>query len=186
MTAGKTTYDGTYTDACAKAWAKNGSACGVPLVEWLKDYSACSHLFNGTTVAGGVCTRSTECKAGPGETSWCDEGSKRCRAYLVVGVGAPCNLAGSKVNLCDAGLTCDLTSFTPTCKKAIPVGGACSGPDSLECGLGYTCTGGKCAVGKGKGAKCTRDLECASWGCNVGTCSDPNATLASPYVCKGF
>ncbi len=184
VAAGKTTYDPAYADACAKAWTAATTACSLHLLDYLENQAACSQMFNGKTAPGGVCTRNTDCHANPGQTAWCDESSKRCRAYQVVGAGASCTYFGATIRYCDTGLYCDF-SGAPVCKKATPIGGTCFGVDDTSCGIGNTCRAGKCAKGLAPGASCTRDLECASWECSLGKCTDPNVTVANKFLCAG-
>jgi hypothetical protein len=186
VTAGKTVYDPTYADACAAAWKSAGSSCVLSLTDWIKNRVPCAQTFNGKTAPGGSCTRDSDCHADAGQVGICDNSSKKCRAYGVVGKGAACSYFGISPRLCDKNLYCDFTSGSiPTCKDATPLGGSCFGIDDQSCGLGNTCKAGKCAVGAPSGASCTRDLECASWSCSVGKCTDPNVTYASKAFCSG-
>jgi hypothetical protein len=181
VVAGKTTYNGAYADACAAAWKTMTTACTPHTFEWVKAQSACSQLFNGLIAPGGLCTRATECRALAGETAWCDDSSKRCRAYSVVGAGAACNYFGASIHWCDVGLTCDVIGGK--CVKATPIGGSCFGPDDTACGIGNTCKSGKCAVGAAPGSSCVRDLECASWDCQLGKCTDIRVTVPNKALC---
>lgn len=181
VVAGKTKYNEAFADACAAGWKTMTTTCTPHLFDWVKAESACSQLFNGTALPGSPCTRATECHANPGETAWCDESSKRCRAYSVVGAGASCNYFGASIRWCDLGLTCDVVGGK--CVKATPVGGSCFGPDDTACGIGYSCKAGKCAAGSPPGASCVRDLECASWSCDIGKCTDIRVTIPNKATC---
>jgi hypothetical protein len=186
VTAGKTVYDPSYANACAAAWKSATTSCVLSLTDWIKNRVPCSQTFNGKTAAGGTCARDSDCHANAGSVGICDASSKKCRQYAVVGKGAACNYFGVSPRLCDKNLYCDFTTGAiPTCKDATPLGGSCFGVDDQSCGLGNTCKAGKCAVGAAVGASCTRDLECASWSCSVGKCTDPNVTLASKGLCSG-
>jgi hypothetical protein len=182
--AGRTSYNAAYADACAAGWKAMTSACTPHLFDWVKNQAACSQLFNGVVPPGGSCTRSTECRAGAGETAYCDETAKRCRAYSVSALGGSCNYFGATIKWCDKGLTCD--TAVGKCVTATPVGGSCFGADDTACGIGYSCKFGKCAVGSPAGASCVRDLECASWECSFGKCTNINVPLASKALCGGI
>jgi hypothetical protein len=186
VTAGKTVYNPAYADACAAAWKSATTSCTLSLTDWIKNRVPCAQTFNGKSAPGGMCTRDSDCHADAGSVGICDNSSKVCRQYSVVAKGAACNYFGISPKLCDKGLYCDFTTgAVPTCKNATPLGAACFGIDDQSCGLGNTCKAGKCAVGAPAGASCTRDLECASWSCSVGKCTDPNVTLASKALCSG-
>ncbi|MGZ3421104.1 MAG: hypothetical protein ACXVEE_24735 [Polyangiales bacterium] len=186
VTAGKTVYDASYADACAAAWKSATTMCTLSLTDWIKNRVPCAQTFNGKTAPGGACTRDSDCHADAGEVAFCDNSSKRCRQYGVVPKGASCNYFGISPRICDTGLFCDYTTGAiPICKDATPLGGSCFGIDDQSCGLGNTCKSGKCAVGAPVGTTCTRDMECASWSCSVGKCTDPNVTLASKAFCSG-
>lgn len=184
VVAGKTKYNPAFADACADGWRAMTTTCKPHLFDWVKSETACSQLFNGTLSPGATCTRATECRALPGETAWCDETAKRCRAYSVVGVGASCNYFGATIRWCDRGLTCD--TFGGKCITATPIGGTCFGADDTACGIGNACKSGKCAVGSAPGASCIRDLECASWDCQFGKCTDIRVTIPSKALCGGI
>lgn len=182
--AGRTTYNAAYADACASGWRAMTSACSPHLFDWVKNQVACSQLFNGMAPPGAPCTRSTECRAGAGQMAWCDDDAKRCRAFSVVPLGGSCNYFGATVRWCDRGLTCN--TMSGKCVTSTPVGGACFGPDDTACGIGFSCRAGKCAVGSPVGASCVRDLECASWECSFGKCTDIRVPLASKALCGGI
>ena len=80
---------------------------------------------------------------------------------------------------------CDYTLSPHTCKPVTPLGAACSGTTDTSCGLGNTCRGATCAPGAKRGAACVYDLECASWSCSFGLCTDPNIEVATPFTCNG-
>jgi len=185
---GKAIYDPTQLAACNSAWTTLESTCSIPILTWVKTYAPCSRLFRGSTPAGGACSYAFEC-APPtsGGFADCDASSKRCRTVEVITtVGASCNYFGAAAKYCDYGMTCDYVSGgAPTCKKATPVGGSCFGTSDTSCGLGYVCKSGKCAVGAGNGASCIYDLECASWSCTLGKCTDPNFEMANKSFCYG-
>lgn len=186
VTAGKTVYNATYADACAAAWKAATSSCVLSLTDWIKNRVPCAQTFNGKTAAGGACARDSDCHADAGGVGICDNTSKVCRQYAVVPKGSACNYFGVSPKICDKGLYCDFTTgAVPTCKNATPLGGSCFGIDDQSCGLGNTCKAGHCAVGAPASASCTRDMECASWSCSVGKCTDPNVTLASKALCSG-
>lgn len=184
--AGKTVYDPSYADACIAAWASASSACTMSLTDWIKNQAPCSQMFNGKTAPGGACTRSSDCHADGGYTAWCDDSSKRCREYAIVAKGASCIDFGVAPRICDKGLVCDYSSGSgAVCRDATPVGGSCFGLDDTSCGLGYTCSAGKCAAGLAAGASCSYDLQCASWSCSGGHCTDPNVVVANKSFCSG-
>ena len=184
VSAGKTTFDPSWAEACANGWAIATSLCQPHLFDWVKAQVPCSQMFNGKVAPGGVCSVSTDCKAGTGQTAWCDDASKRCRAISIASLGQPCSYFGATIRWCDKGLTCDTSaSGVSTCVTATPVGGACFGPDDTACGIGFSCRGGKCATGSAPGATCTRDLECASWSCSGGRCTDLRQKIASKAFC---
>lgn len=184
VVAGKTTYNPAWADACAAGWANNTSACQPHIFEWVKNQAPCSQLFNGTVAVGGVCTRSSDCRAGLGEFAYCDETARRCRTIAIVGPGQTCNYFGAAIRWCDRTLTCDTS--TARCVAATPIGGTCFGADDTSCGIGNSCRAGKCALGAAPGASCTRDLECASWECSFGKCTDIRYTVASKILCSGI
>jgi len=184
VVAGRTTYNPGWGDACAAGWSANTTACQPHIFDWVKNQAACSQLFNGTVAVGGACSRQSDCRAGLGEVAYCDETAKRCRTITVVGSGQSCNYFGAAVRWCDRGLTCD-TSVS-RCITATPIGGGCFGADDTSCGIGNTCRGGKCAVGAAPGASCTRDLECGSWECDYGTCTDIRYMVPNKIFCSGI
>lgn len=184
VATGKTTYDPSWAEACANGWAIATSLCQPHLFDWVKAQMPCSQMFNGSVAPGGVCNYASDCKAGAGQTAWCDDGSKRCRAISISSLGQPCNYFGATIRWCDKGLTCDTSSSgVSSCIKATPVGGSCFGPDDTACGIGFSCKGGKCAEGSPPGVSCTRDLECASWSCSAGKCTDLRQQIASKAFC---
>lgn len=186
VAAGKTSFNPSFVDACAKGWASATSMCTPHLFDWVKAQAPCSAMFNGKVAPGGACMVSTDCFAGPGQTAFCEESSKRCRAVAVVGAGQACNYFGATIRWCDRGLTCSVSaSGMSTCIKATPLGGACYGPDDTACGLGFVCSAGRCAAGAAAGATCARDMECASWSCELGKCGDLRVPLASKALCGG-
>ena len=42
------------------------------------------------------------------------------------------------------------------------------------------------AVGLPPGSMCTRDMECGSWECQFGTCTDLRQPVANRWLCQGF
>ncbi len=183
--AGTATYDESYLAGCAKAWGTQMKMCDMDFITYTKLGFDCSQLFNGTKAPGDTCNPSgyAECKAPVGSSAYCDRSAKKCRVYTVVGKGAPCNFYGSSIHYCDLGLYCDLTSSTSVCQTAKKLGDACDGPDDFSCGLYNVCKDNKCTPGLGDGADCTVNSECASYQCDKGKCTDPNVTLAGPYIC---
>jgi len=184
VTAGRTTYNPAWADACAAGWSANTTACQPHIFDWVKNQAPCSQLFNGTLPVGSVCTRASDCRAGTGEFAYCDETARRCRTVAIVGAGQTCNYFGAATRYCDRGLTCD--SSTNRCISATPIGGVCFGADDTSCGIGNTCKAGKCAVGAPVGAACMRDLECGSWECSFGKCTDIRQLVANRWQCTGF
>ncbi len=184
--AGKTTYDPSWAQACAQGWSVWTSSCSLNLMNWIKSQAPCSQMYKGKTAPGGACQRDTDCAANVGFVARCDESSKICRSYGVVGLGQACNYFTSAPRWCDNGLTCDFSNGAGVCVKATPLGGACFGSDDTSCGFGYVCTSGKCAVGRPVGQTCEQDLQCASWDCSGGKCTDSMVSAAVPYLCGGF
>ena len=186
VTAGSATFDPAWADACAAGWASGTTLCTPHIFDWIKAMAPCAQLFNGKVAPGGACSVDSDCKAVPGQSVWCEGTGKRCRAAMVVGEGQPCNYFGAAVRFCDKGLTCSTDAAgLSTCAKAIPVGGSCFGPDDSACGLGFVCDVNKCAPGQPPGAACTKDLQCASWSCQSGKCTDVRQFIASKPFCGG-
>jgi hypothetical protein len=184
--SGRLTYDPSQLENCKSGWTKALTVCSVSWIDWFKYDQPCAHLFNGTIAVGDKCSYDIECLSPPGARGYCDPTSKRCRVYDFVGEGKGCNYTGKIVNYCDAGLYCDTTSTTPTCKKQLPLGSTCDGPDDFACGYGNVCKDLKCTVGLPAGSTCDASLlECASWSCDAGKCTDPNVELADPSICSG-
>ena len=181
---GKLTYDGSQLAACKAAWTSGITACSVSWITWIALYAPCLQLFDGTTPPGGACSNDYECRSPAGGSAACDRTSHKCRAYLVVAEGAGCNFTGKEVRYCDRGFYCDTSSTTPTCTKQRALGDACDSPDDLSCGYDRVCSAGKCADGLPAGKTCTTNMECASWYCNAGKCSDSNVELADPSICS--
>jgi len=184
VTAGRSSYNPAWADACAAGWTTITTTCQPHIFDYVKNQTACSQLFNGFTPVGGACLRSSDCRAGLGEFTYCDESAKRCRTIAIVGSGQTCNYFGAAVRLCDRTLTC--SPSTNRCVAATPIGGTCFGADDTSCGIGNTCKLGKCAIGAPPGATCARDLECASWECQLGTCTDIRQPVANRWLCQGF
>lgn len=182
---GVVTYDDAQLAACAASYRSAMTSCTLHWLEWAKSSVPCAHLFNGKKAPGAACTSELDCNAAPGFSAYCDEGSKRCRAYGVVGAGSPCNFYGSTIRYCDFGLYCDLAAETPVCKPEKKLGAPCDGPDDFSCGYERTCKGGACAPGLPPGSPCTSDLECTTWSCQAGKCAANDTTLANEWVCTG-
>jgi hypothetical protein len=186
VTAGTATFNPEWAEACAKGWSIGTTLCTPHLFDWIKAIAPCSQLFNGKAAPGAACSFDADCKAQVGQAVYCDGASKRCRAIAVVGEGQPCSYFGAAVRFCDKGLTCATdASGINTCIKSTPVGGACFGVDDTACGIGFACAANKCAPGLAPGAACTKDLECASWSCQSGKCTDIRQFIASKPFCGG-
>ena len=179
---GKLTYDPSQLDACKAAWSSEVTKCSIFFTDWVKMNAPCQQLFNGTVAPGAACTFDYQCQASPGGSAYCNTTSKKCVSYVVVAAGAGCNFTGSTIHYCDTGYYCDTTSTTPTCTPQRALGDACDGPDDLSCGYLNVCDStGHCVVGKPAGATCSGSaLECASWTCTGGKCTDPNVELGDP------
>ena len=186
VTAGTATYDPSWAEACAKGWSIGTTLCQPHLFDWVKSQAPCAQMFNGKVAPGGACSVAADCKAAPGQATWCDDSSKRCRAIAVVGLGQPCSYFGAAVRWCDKGLTCSTdASGVNACVKATPVGGACFGPDDTACGIGFSCNASKCAPALPPGSACTKDLQCESWSCASGKCTDIRQQIANKTFCGG-
>jgi hypothetical protein len=183
---GRLTYDPSQLDNCVSGWSKALGVCSVDWIDWFHYDLACAHLFNGTIAVGDKCTYDIECNSPTGARGYCDTSSKRCRVYDFVGVGAGCNFSGKTVHYCEKGLFCDTTSTTPTCKKELPLGSTCDGPDDFSCGYHNVCKDNKCVVGLPAGAACdSTAFECSSWTCTSGKCTSNDVELADPSICTG-
>lgn len=187
VASGRLTYDGSQLLACESAWRKAFALCGVFFIDWLKLYEPCTRVFNGTLAPGDTCTYDIECNSPPKGEGYCDPSTKKCKQYDVVGKGAGCNFTGKVIHYCDSGLYCDTTSTTPTCLPEKALGAACDGVDDLSCGYTHACVSGTCQKGLPVGAACdsASAIQCASWQCTSGKCTDPNVRLADPSVCGG-
>ncbi|MGZ3416350.1 MAG: hypothetical protein ACXVEF_19600 [Polyangiales bacterium] len=187
--SGLAIYDGTQLAACTAGWKKSVAACKVDFLTWTKSYVPCTHLFNGVHDPGATCNPmgldSLACHAPDGFASYCDSKVSRCRAYGVVPIGSPCNYTGSTIRYCDVGSYCDSADPSPTCKKALPIGADCAGPDDLSCGMFNVCKDNKCAKGLPSGAACTDNLECASYSCVMSTCASSDQTAVDKGICTG-
>ncbi len=203
--AGRATFHPELVDACLAKYTEVFSTCEVTFelyAKVLKLFREC-RVFEGTLAEGASCTRGSQCKpaTGANEVATCDEDkTKLCTIVKVLGENEACELADGAKGICDEGLYCDITTFTPTlagtCKKKTPVGGACneSKKNNLECGFGYRCDeSGVCAAGKPAGAPCTDNLECFSVSCvpNSDAGVDAGSSCAKPgnvvkrEECKG-
>jgi hypothetical protein len=187
--SGLAVYDGSQLDACTASWKNNVATCGVDFLAYAKSYVPCVHLFNGVREPGSKCNPmgldSLACKAPAGFGSYCDSSVSKCRAYGVVAIGSPCNFTGSTIRYCDVGSYCDLADPSPTCKKALPLGSACSSPDDLSCGMYNVCKDGKCAVGAKGGTACSSGSECASYTCTMGMCTSIEQVPVDESICAG-
>jgi hypothetical protein len=193
--AAQRTFNASAFDACATAWQSLETTCSVPFVDYAKTYAPCEQLFPGTVPAGSACGGDADCIAPPGGVSFCGASSKTCSTMVVVGQNQACSYDQTSLKLCDKGLYCP-AQLNAKCKTVTPLGGACTGPNDLSCGLGNQCgqtsTGSyQCKLGLPSGAQCTNNLQCASWSCNgaspssAGACTDPYAEMASPAICEG-
>jgi len=182
--AGTEKFDPTKFDGCAAAYAALIGKCSFTGLEFIKQASACSALFNGTTPYGGACTRDSQCNAPAGAYANCNE-TGHCDSIAVVGKDAACTYAGPAVRFCDAGLYCSSGTGTGTCRVAKPAGASCAGTWDSSCGFGNSCVTYRCAPGLGFGAACYDNLQCASWDCQANKCTDPMETIASPGLCHG-
>ena len=105
-----------------------------------------------------------------------------------MGKDASCNYSGTTVHYCDYGLYCATTGGPGVCRVAKKIGDSCGGAWDSSCGFGNTCRDLKCQVGAAKGMSCgggAADLQCASWNCDGGMCTDPYVQLAIPLLCSG-
>jgi hypothetical protein len=153
----------------------------------VKTYGVCYELLNGTIAAGsGFCSDANECKAGPTALPSCS-GTGTCSDFIIVGKDQPCNYEGAVKHFCDYGLYCPFTGGATKCLAAKSLGsGGCSGGSDPSCGWGNRCDGtNHCAPGLPMGSSCSGDLQCASWGCTSGKCTDPNVQMAVPTTCGG-
>ncbi len=186
VSVGKATFDGAWLDACAAALRSLEGSCAPKLLTYLDQFVPCSQLFNGTKLPGTACTYHSDCHAQPDMTAFCDASTSRCRAYQIVGASERCNYFGSTIRYCrGSSLYCDYTVASPVCHAATALGGTCSGGLDASCGFGNTCKSGHCAVGAPSGTACAGDLECASWSCQTGKCSDPYVEFGTATYCAG-
>ena len=184
--ASKRTFDPSKFDGCAAAWKSLSGSCSVNTIDYLKVYAPCDALLPGLVSPGGSCSADTDCSVSPGADAICRSTTTgTCENITIVGKGAPCNYDGSVRGFCDNGLYCPYTGGPATCKTAKPLGGSCSGADDVSCGFGNQCQLGHCAPGLPKGSSCSGPLECASWNCAGGRCTDPDVTIASSATCNG-
>jgi hypothetical protein len=187
---GERAFDATKVDACLTAWRTLTSRCSLPTLEYVSTYAPCGLVFNGSTPLGGECTADDECHAEPGGWANCTDTPGTCENVFVVGKDAPCSYTGTTRPYCSAGLYCPYTGSPSTCRVAKALGTACSGTSDVACGFGRSCSsagsgGYKCTEGLPAGASCSSNLQCASWGCDGGHCTDPNVHLANSALCNG-
>ena len=183
--AGTMTFDPKAFGACASVWGAMESKCSVPILDFVRSYTACELLFNGMGAPGDGCSAATDCKTDGLGYAECSSSSGTCTEFVIVGKDASCNYDGSTIHFCDYGLYC--SPSTNTCREAKGAGTGCTGgPSDPSCGFGNTCSSGHCAPGAGDGASCFQDLECASWNCSSSfTCTDPNFEVATSSTCNG-
>jgi hypothetical protein len=162
----------------------------VPLLEYLRSYVPCQLLLNPTAPTGSSCTQDSDCHASAGTYANCGSTSGSCETIAFVGKGASCTYAAPDKRICNDGLFCPFSGGGPTtCDNARPMGSSCGsggfGTNDPSCGFGNRCNGGKCAPGLPMDSGCSGDLQCASWSCQGGRCTDPNVEMASPQTCGG-
>jgi hypothetical protein len=171
--------------------------------------AACSNMLTGFRPLGAACDKSTQCaKAGEWAECWKGGGTNNSGVCAkVVRDDKACSFTfdSQELHLCDEGLYCDLTGFTPnsadpptdqafefagTCKPPIAVGKPCGDNQYVPCAKGLYCaytTGstGACTARKSKGSTCNSSNECADGltcdysGSGESTCQD--ATTSSNY-----
>lgn len=196
---GRAAFHPERIDACLAKLPALYDTCTVTadlLYRVVKELPDCA-AFEGQLAEGASCERDSQCARSdqPGELTDCDDTTKRCKRFRLLGEGAPCVLEEG-ANLCDQGLFCDASlAVKPpagTCKKATPLDSPCdaNNPLNLECGFGRYCAGatGLCALGKGAGAPCEGDLECAAGKCEGAPgqqkCATPDS-IVKPEECTG-
>lgn len=180
---GRRVFDGAALDTCVGVWRSHLRTCAVTYRSYYKTYPACLALFRGLVAPGGSCADPHDCAAPGGSFSTCSAASK-CTVIRTVGNGEWCGWTGATASSCDEGLFCDSADGkSGICRPARAPGSSCAGVDDASCGYLYTCRDAKCVAGAAKGAMCTRPLECASWSCVEGTCTDPYLRMAGPWLC---
>ena len=185
--SGDRTFDPTKFDGCAAAWKTLTTTCSVPVLTYTKVYAVCDQLLNGSMSPGDVaCSLASDCKSEGGALSGCSDTSS-CQNFLVGGKDQPCNYDGPSYHLCDYGFYCSFSTPGSKCQSAKSIGsGGCFGSNDPSCGWGNRCDGSNhCAPGLPMGSSCSADLQCASWSCNTGRCTDPNVEMAIATTCGG-
>ncbi len=192
--AGDRTFDPSQFDACAAAWTKLTTTCSVGILDYIRTYTPCELLLNPKSPPGTPCTADSECHASAGAYANCNKSSGDCETISFVGKGAPCSYSGPDERLCNDGLFCPFATGggggTTVCDNAHPIGGGCGGgpfgsTNDPSCGFGNRCNAGKCAPGLPLDAACTSELQCASWNCVSGRCTDPFVQMANTGTCGG-
>ncbi len=186
---GRSTFDASYLDACLAGWDASLTACTIDGLTAGKNQIPCQHLFNGLKKPGAECEGKTvaECEAPDGMGAYCDiktgETKGVCRAYAYVGKDAACNWTGTTAHYCNAGLYCDLSTTTSTCKEQKALGAACSGDMDASCGSN-ACKDMKCTARLPEGSACTTWNDCASFDCGTdGKCTKLYYAAVSAYQC---
>lgn len=191
---GDYTFDASSVDACLAAIGSYLAACRPALsarLAALPGLRACAFVFYGTRQEGESCAEDEDCAPAVGDnaTATCDDDTGRCRIFRVLREGDACELSSDLGGVCESGLYCDLAqgAATGTCKRAVSIGGACSGPASLQCGLGQYCEAETCVAGKPAGGDCSQlagGLACASLECAAGQCAEVEPVV-DPEDCQG-
>jgi hypothetical protein len=185
--AGDRTFDASKFDPCAAAWKTLTTTCSVPILTYAKTYGVCYELLDGTTNPGDACGSANDCKTAPGSLPSCGS-SGTCSQFFIVGKDQPCNYDGAVKHLCDYGFYCPFTGAGSRClpAKGLGSGGCSPGGSDPSCGWGNRCDStSHCAPGLPMGSSCSGDLQCASWSCSGGRCTDPNAEMADANTCGG-
>ena len=185
--AGDRTFDPTKFDGCAAAWKTLTTTCSVPVLTYTKVYAVCDQLLNGSMAPGDfTCSAASDCKSNDGALASCNDSSS-CDNFHVGGKDAPCNYDGPVYHLCDYGFYCSFSTPGSKCQPAKGIGsGGCFGGSDPSCGWGNRCdSSNHCAPGLPMGSSCSGDLQCASWSCNSGRCTDPNVEMAIATTCGG-
>jgi len=178
--AGRAAYDGKAVETCVAAWKSIYTQCKATTLDVYRHAVACAGIFNGTTKVGDACDHASQCSHVGDAAPVCNS-SKKCAAVGVADAGGEaCRTNGM---LCSDGLYC--TFPENTCKAATPIGGACSGSMDQSCGFGRYCSSMKCVEGLPPGSGCSDWIQCSSWQCVAGKCSEPAQPVANTTVCGG-
>ncbi len=178
--SGQRSFHPALIAACLSAVEPLYNACwfsGDQLAAYRLTSNVCDAIFDLVGAGPGTdCTSTSDCSSStqPNGYAYCNN-SNQCAAGMVLGLGANCSSG-----LCGPGLYCQTTPQGSTCAKAVALGGNCN--SSAECGLGFYCTQGHCAVAQPESGSCSSDLQCLSLSCTYGQC-DAQPTYVDGQAC---